>query len=225
MQNPKNKFTLIELLVVIVIIAILASMLLPVLNKSREKAHSTKCASNLRSIGQLLILYADENAGYLPAINGPGGSDNYSFATLMRISIQKNHYNFTNEPKDILFCPSTIMPSAERYLTSYGTTHVWYGASGNFGSWSKNGTLGNRIGRILKDGVLVVPMRGTLASNGVYSTIPGTMSSDDFNYTSGAVTRYPQYPHNQTDNLLMSDFRVENVRLGARVNNLFVLQQ
>ena len=130
--------------------------MLPALSKARERARTTQCASNLRSIGQLLILYADDNKGFLPAINGSGGSDNYSFASLIRITILKQHYNFRNDTRDILFCPSLEMPAAERYLTNYGTTHIWYGAAGDFGSWSKNGTIGNRLGRMLKNGVLVV---------------------------------------------------------------------
>ena len=60
------KFTLIELLVVIAIIAILAAMLLPALNKARERGRNATCQGNLRSLGQAVVLYAGDYQDYIP---------------------------------------------------------------------------------------------------------------------------------------------------------------
>src|SRR2546423_12581856 len=66
-RSTNDAFTLVELLVVIGIIAILISLLLPVLNKARESANAIKCGSNMRQIYQFTAMYVSDNKGFLPA--------------------------------------------------------------------------------------------------------------------------------------------------------------
>jgi len=71
-HHPQRQgFSLIELLVVIAIIGVLASLLLPVLSRSKERARRTACLSNLRQVLVAAHLYAADSDGLLPK----GGTD------------------------------------------------------------------------------------------------------------------------------------------------------
>ncbi len=79
-QSPgRNAFTLVELLVVIAIIGILIAMLLPAIQAAREAARRANCASNLKQLGNGILLYADRNSEQVP----PSAYNRHSWIAFM----------------------------------------------------------------------------------------------------------------------------------------------
>ena len=67
--DSHRAFTLVELLVVIAIIAVLTALAVPAVGGALESSQRSKCASNMKSIGAGIHLYAAEHHGKLPSIN------------------------------------------------------------------------------------------------------------------------------------------------------------
>jgi prepilin-type N-terminal cleavage/methylation domain-containing protein/prepilin-type processing-associated H-X9-DG protein len=153
-------FTLVELLVVIAVIAVLASLLLPALNRAKAKAESIFCLNNTKQLGIAWEIYADEHNGLLAYNLGGSGargiatdtllnwvgntmdwnahSDNTNLATITKASLGP----YTASPA-IYRCPS------DRVLSD---TQRQNGFCSRIRSYSMNAMVGD-AGEISKSGV------------------------------------------------------------------------
>ncbi len=133
-MKQKSIFTLIELLVVIAIIAILASMLLPALNRARETAKAIKCTSNQKNIGMILQSWINDHDGYMICGSIPDGykapwcSKTYNNAgySWHMTFIREKYVDYQTAPTPhgtIFGCPSYIKGS--RTLSNASDWRYW----------------------------------------------------------------------------------------------------
>jgi prepilin-type N-terminal cleavage/methylation domain-containing protein/prepilin-type processing-associated H-X9-DG protein len=103
-RTSDRAFTLVELLVVIAIIAVLIAMLLPVLSKVKRQAMEVRCATNLRQLGQVQMIYLQEYNCYpdarfeLTQIGNGGGGWGVAWPARLRKLVRAN--------RTLFYCPA-----------------------------------------------------------------------------------------------------------------------
>lgn len=185
-------FTLVELLVVVAIIALLIAVLLPSLSHARETAKFTVCGTNLRQIGLAIVIYADENRGFIP--RGPDPADPFDIGSNIVTTNQLWFGSDFGSPHagsltglgvllkavspdpDVFFCPSDETFKVDEEIRAIGTETSAYCAY----LYRHLDMLpeGHRQGRLDQMGVNVVDgerVRVEALAWDILSTLPGEM--------------------------------------------------
>lgn len=224
-KSPGTRtFTLVEMLVVIAVIATLAAMLMPLLQKSIETGQSVFCKSNLRQVGIATYVYSDVYGGTLPpyrfifidcngsvqprgfasglaaCINLPNSSQALAYISTTSMDSSGNLPGFTNRNISTIFrCPSDPYPDPSlmrNYPSSYGINALVATDMNNITSrpWRKAGAVRNPSTL-----AFIADTNGLFLSNGTRS----------HEYFSNAIL--PSERHSAKGNILFVDCHVETI--------------
>lgn len=155
MADRKSIFTLVELLAVIAIIGILASLLLPVLEKSRSKARMSSCMNRLKQLYLCSYQYSSDHKDTIIPARLPKTVYGDTTETYWSHILYRNDYNRNNH---LLYCPEidvkysysvvgTGNSAVEKPNSSTGYRYTTYGMNINLGDEISHSYV-HKLGRV-----------------------------------------------------------------------------
>ena len=228
--EPKRSFTLIELLVVIAIIAILAGMLLPALNKARNRAQTAGCLGNMKQLAVYWQNYANDNREYLMPVSMPRNDSwvksSSKTASWCEVMVFDYITKITKGSKTMKSARVLLCPAEQNPVTKYSNFEFYlsYGLNGGIGGCStpiKQPVTYGRYGYLMKN-VGHIYNRELIVAGGdtwAYYRAPGNesqwnngVSSSQYLYGSSRANIGRYGAHGSQMNQFYLDCHAETVR-------------
>ena len=225
-NKTRAGFTLIELLIVIAIMAVLAAISVPAVNKALASSRSSKCLSNLKQLGTAILTYPIDNNGYLPRANNnidpSTGKEGYEWNKAIYSYIPTLNNKMTGKQVNKVFlCP------AEKQPTDNSSTCCQYTASfaveAGSSSTSSTGLDGNgprTMASIEKPSQSILLVDGKIGNTTyIYSTESASTWNaldDDIKLTDSTKTVKVSFRHSSAMNAVYADGHVGTITWADR---------